>query len=100
MRLSWNEIRVRAADFDREWADAAYEKDETQRFYNEFFDIFGVRRRTVARYKSTSSGSTTRRVIDLASHLRRTVPVGHGAGRPPRPGFRRWVVDRERGAIG
>ena len=51
MRLSWNEIRTRAADFAREWAEAAYEKGETQSFYNEFFDIFGVRRRTVARYE-------------------------------------------------
>ena len=51
MRLSWNEIRTRAADFAREWADATYEKGETQSFYNEFFDVFGVRRRTVARYE-------------------------------------------------
>ena len=51
MRLSWNEIRARAASFAREWADAAYEKGETQSFYNDFFEIFGVRRRTVARYE-------------------------------------------------
>ena len=51
MRLSWNEIRARAAAFAHEWADAAYEKGETQSFYNEFFEIFGVRRRTVARYE-------------------------------------------------
>ena len=51
MRLSWNEIRARAADFAREWADAAYEKGETQSFYNDFFEVFGVRRRTVARYE-------------------------------------------------
>ena len=51
MRLSWNEIRSRAAGFAREWADAAYEKGETQSFYNDFFEIFGVRRRTVARYE-------------------------------------------------
>ena len=51
MRLSWNEIRARAADFAREWADAAYEKGETQSFYNEFFEIFGKRRRDVARYE-------------------------------------------------
>ncbi len=50
-RLSWNEIRSRAAAFAREWADAAYEKGETHSFYNEFFEIFGVRRRTVARYE-------------------------------------------------
>ena len=51
MRLSWNEIRTRAADFAREWANAEYEKGETQSFYNEFFEIFGVRRRAVARYE-------------------------------------------------
>ncbi len=51
MRLSWNEIRVRAAAFAEEWRDAAYEKGETQSFYNDFFHIFGVRRRTVARYE-------------------------------------------------
>ena len=51
MRLSWNEIRTRAAEFAREWKDSGYEKGETQSFYNEFFEIFGVKRRTVARYE-------------------------------------------------
>ena len=36
MRLSWNEIRARAAAFSREWHDAAYETADTQSFYNEF----------------------------------------------------------------
>ena len=51
MRLSWNEIRPRAAEFAREWADAGYEKGETQSFYNDFFKLFGVERRSVARYE-------------------------------------------------
>ena len=51
MRLSWNEVRTRAAAFADEWRDAAYEKGETQSFYNDFFHIFGVRRRSVARYE-------------------------------------------------
>ena len=51
MRLSWNEMRARAARFVDEWRDAAYEKGETQSFYNAFFEIFGVRRRSVARYE-------------------------------------------------
>ena len=51
MRLSWNEIRIRAAQFAQDWKDAGYEKGETQSFYNEFFDIFDVKRRTVARYE-------------------------------------------------
>ena len=39
MRLSWNEIRARAAAFARKWADAGYEKGETQSFYNDLFRI-------------------------------------------------------------
>ena len=44
-------MRARAARFADEWRDAAYEKGETQSFYNAFFEIFGVRRRSVARYE-------------------------------------------------
>ncbi len=51
MRLSWNEVRARAAAFAKEWQDTHYEKGETQSFYNEFFEVFGVRRRSVARYE-------------------------------------------------
>ncbi len=52
MRLSWNEVRARAAAFADEWRDASYEKGETQSFYNAFFEVFGVRRRNVARYEA------------------------------------------------
>ncbi len=38
MRLSWNEVRARAARFADEWQNAAYEKGETQSFYNAFFE--------------------------------------------------------------
>ena len=51
MRLSWNEVRARAVVFAKEWQDASYEKGEAQSFYNEFFEVFGVRRRSVARYE-------------------------------------------------
>ncbi|WP_026608036.1 class I SAM-dependent DNA methyltransferase [Methylocapsa acidiphila] len=51
MRLSWNEIRARAARFAEEWASAKYEKGETQSFYNEFFEVFGVKRRKVASFE-------------------------------------------------
>ena len=51
MRLSWNEVRARAARFADEWQDATDEIRETQSFYNAFFRIFGVRRRSVARYE-------------------------------------------------
>ena len=51
MRLSTNELRNRAAAFAQAHANATYEKGETQTFYNEFFHIFGVERRQVARYE-------------------------------------------------
>ena len=51
MRLSWNEIRVRAATFAQEWADEGYEKGQTQLFYRDFLDIFGVPVRRVATFE-------------------------------------------------
>lgn len=51
MRLSFNEIRSRASLFAVKYADAEYEKGETHTFYNDFFEIFGVERRSVARYE-------------------------------------------------
>ena len=51
MRLSTNELRIRASGFAKKWAEAHYEKGETQTFYNEFFEIFGIERRRVARYE-------------------------------------------------
>ena len=56
MLLSWNEVRARAAVFAEDWKDAAYEKGETQSFYNAFFRVFGVQRRSVARYEVTNAG--------------------------------------------
>ena len=47
MRLQWSEIRARAAAFSERHKQARYEKGETQTFYNEFFDCFGVNRRQV-----------------------------------------------------
>lgn len=51
MALSWNEIRSRALNFSKEFADAHYERGETQTFYNEFFNVFGINRRRVATFE-------------------------------------------------
>uniref|UniRef100_UPI003457FEB2 DNA methyltransferase n=1 Tax=Acidocella sp. TaxID=50710 RepID=UPI003457FEB2 len=51
MRLSWNEIRARAAAFATEWRTAHYERGQTQTFYNEFFEIFGTPRKRVAAFE-------------------------------------------------
>lgn len=51
MRLSWNEIRTRAAQFAQDWQDAGYEKGQTQLFYRDFFEVFGVPVRRVAAFE-------------------------------------------------
>jgi hypothetical protein len=51
MRLDWNDIKARAAKFAADWKDARYERGETQTFYNEFFELFGVTRRRVASFE-------------------------------------------------
>jgi len=66
MPLSWNEIRARAARFAEEWKDAHYEKGQTQTFYNEFFEVFGRRRRDVAVYEEkVKKLNNTQGFIDL-----------------------------------
>ena len=49
--LSWNEIRHRAIAFSRDWKGTTSEKSERQTFWNEFFEVFGIKRRTVAAFE-------------------------------------------------
>jgi hypothetical protein len=49
--LNWNEIRDRATKFSRDWSEEKRETAEYQTFWNEFFEVFGIKRRTVARYQ-------------------------------------------------
>ncbi len=51
MRLTWPEIRARAAKFSEDHKLDHYEKGQTQTFYNEFFACFGVDRKQVAVYE-------------------------------------------------
>jgi hypothetical protein len=51
MPISWNEIKHRAMDFSREWDGESRERSETQSFWNDFFNIFGIRRRRVASFE-------------------------------------------------
>lgn len=47
-KLLWNETRDRAIRFSREWSEARHEERDKQTFWNEFFDIFGIPRKSVA----------------------------------------------------
>ncbi|MEO6102049.1 MAG: type IIL restriction-modification enzyme MmeI [Pseudoxanthomonas sp.] len=51
MRLGWDEIARRAKAFSEDWKTSGYEKGETHSFYNDFFEVFGIKRRQVAIYE-------------------------------------------------
>lgn len=51
MALSWNEIKNRAINFSKEWESEAREHAESQSFWNEFFNIFGISRKRVASFE-------------------------------------------------
>ncbi len=50
--LSWNEVRERAVWFSREHADDASESAQKQTFWNEFFNVFGLRRASLAAFEA------------------------------------------------
>jgi len=49
--LSWNEIKSRALNFSRTWADAANEDSEAKPFWIAFFEIFGITDKRVATFE-------------------------------------------------
>lgn len=66
MPLSWNEIRCRAIEFSQEYKDTTRENAETQSFYNDFFNVFGISRRRVASFEEPVKKLGTKRGrIDL-----------------------------------
>jgi hypothetical protein len=51
MALSWNEIKQRAIAFSKDWENVTSEKSESQSFWNDFFNVFGISRRRVASFE-------------------------------------------------
>ncbi len=51
MALSWNEIKNRAINFSKEWKNEAREHAESQSFWNDFFNVFGISRKRVASFE-------------------------------------------------
>jgi hypothetical protein len=51
MALSWNEIKERAAQFSKEWANAFNEDAEAKTFLFEFFNVFGISQRKVSNFE-------------------------------------------------
>jgi hypothetical protein len=51
MPISWNEIRQNAIRFSREWAEERREDAEAKTFWDDFFTVFGMRRRLLATFE-------------------------------------------------
>nr|MBP7638117.1 class I SAM-dependent DNA methyltransferase [Kiritimatiellia bacterium] len=51
MQLGWNEIKQRAVCFSREWAGETREQAEAKSFWDAFFNVFGIPRRSVATFE-------------------------------------------------
>lgn len=54
-----NEIRKRAGAFAARWAGETYERGESQTFWNEFLQIFGIDRRRVASFEKRAERFST-----------------------------------------
>jgi hypothetical protein len=65
-RLTQQEIRNNAIAFVHEWKDESRERAESQTFWNEFLEIFGVKRRRVAVFeKAVRKTNQNTGAIDL-----------------------------------
>ena len=51
MALSWNEIKDRALQFSKEWADTTNEEADAKPFLDAFFNVFGISRKKVATFE-------------------------------------------------
>jgi hypothetical protein len=51
MPISWNEIRHNAIRFAKDWAGESREDAEAKTFWDEFFQVFGLKRRLVATFE-------------------------------------------------
>lgn len=51
MVLSWNEIKDRALNFSKEWADTSNEEADAKPFLVEFFNVFGISSKRVGTFE-------------------------------------------------
>ena len=51
MALSWNEIKDRALNFSKEWADTSNEEADVKPFLVEFFNVFGISSKRVSTFE-------------------------------------------------
>ena len=72
MPISWNEIRQNAIRFSREWSEEHREDAEAKSFWDEFFPVFGMRRRLLATFDDwPSGGKRVRCAFAVERHAKR-----------------------------
>jgi hypothetical protein len=79
MRLTLQEIRQRAIRFAHDWQDEKSERAEAQTFWNDFFAVFGINRRSVASFEKTVLN--LKRAYDRIDVLREGVLIGEHKSR-------------------
>ena len=65
MVISINEIKKRALEFSLEWKDESREHAESQTFWNQFFNVFGIYRRRYIQYNQPSETIDGKGFIDI-----------------------------------
>jgi len=65
MILSVNEIKKRAVEFSHEWKEESREHAESQTFWNEFFNVFGIDRRRYIQFNKPSDKIYGKGFIDV-----------------------------------
>ena len=61
MALSWNEIKDRALNFSKEWADPSNDEADAKPFLVEFFNVFGISSKRVGRFARVGNQGTSAR---------------------------------------
>ena len=51
MPLDWKEIANRARTFSKDWKHVEREEADAKSFWDEFFEVFGIKRRKVATFE-------------------------------------------------
>jgi hypothetical protein len=59
--ISWPEVQAHANGFSAEWKDETRERANKDSFWDEFFQVFGIRRRSVAVYEQHAQRASTGR---------------------------------------
>ena len=80
MSISWSDIRHNAVAFPKDWAGAAREEAEAKTFWDDFFKVFGLKRRTVASFEEPV------KKLPWPVGLYRSFLEGHAQGRAQKSG--------------